>query len=226
MNPYTKDHPLPIAVLISGQGSNLQALIDAIANGLPAKIVVVISNKANAFGLERAKKAHIPSVVLPHQHYKSREEYDDALAQCLQKYQAELIILAGFMRILSDRFVQRFACRILNIHPALLPKYPGLDTHATVLMAQDEEHGCTVHLVTSQLDAGPIIASAKTKVSADDNVESLKQKVHRLEHKLYPHIIQLYAQGRLKITPQAIFFDGKPLPPDGLQFASSSSTWI
>lgn len=179
----------PIAILISGNGSNLQAIIDAIDAGLPAKIVVVVSNKADAYGLERAKNAHIPTEVLSHQEYKTREAYDEALKMLLEKYQPKLIVLAGFMRILTPKFVNHFKNRILNIHPSLLPKYPGLHTHTQVLENGDKTHGITVHIVTTELDAGPILGQAEFEVAPEDTEDTLKQKVQKLEHQLYPEVI-------------------------------------
>src|SRR5262249_13772005 len=162
----------------------------------PAKICVVVSNQPNAYGLERAQRAGIPTVVLPHQQFSSREKYDHALQICLDSYHPDLIILAGFMRILSASFVEHFHNRILNIHPSLLPKYPGLHTHQKVLDAKDQFHGATVHVVTAELDCGQIIAQAKTAVEPQDDVNTLKEKVHILEHQLYPEVIRLYALGR------------------------------
>ncbi|MDF3054867.1 MAG: phosphoribosylglycinamide formyltransferase [Gammaproteobacteria bacterium] len=166
--------PIRIAVLISGNGSNLQAMIDAIDAGtLPAKVVVVISNKADAYGLDRAKKANIPTEVISH------SDYD---------------VLAGFMRILTSTFVEHFKNRILNIHPSLLPKYPGLHTHKQVLAAGDLTHGATVHIVTSELDAGPILGQMQCNVAPNDTAETLKQKVQQLEYQLYPEVIKKWAE--------------------------------
>jgi phosphoribosylglycinamide formyltransferase-1 len=186
--------PLRLAVLISGNGSNLQAIIDAIAAGtLNATIVCVVSNNPDAYGLERAQQANIPTHVLNHRNYKQREDYDAALQSLLEPFQPHLIILAGFMRILSPGFVATYAGRILNIHPSLLPKYPGLNTHEQVLANGDKEHGCTVHLVTADLDQGPIIKQARLTVLTSDTLESLKQRVHSLEHTLYPQAIQQFS---------------------------------
>jgi phosphoribosylglycinamide formyltransferase-1 len=183
-----------IAVLISGNGSNLQAIIDAIQNGLPAEIAVVISNKGDAYGLQRAQKANIPTKVLSHKDYKTREDYDEALKDLLEQYQPKLIVLAGFMRILTAEFVHHFENRILNIHPSLLPKYPGLNTHQQVLENKDKTHGITIHIVTAELDAGPALAQAECEVALDDTEETLKQKIQKLEHKLYPEVIQQWIE--------------------------------
>jgi phosphoribosylglycinamide formyltransferase-1 len=182
--------PAPLAVLISGNGSNLQAIIDAIEGGeLPAKIAVVISNKPNAYGLERARKVGIATEVVAHQENETREAYDTALQQCLEKYAPKVIVLAGFMRILTPAFVAHFQGRILNIHPSLLPKYPGLHTHQRALAAGDRTHGVTVHIVTPELDAGPILGQRECKITPEDTEETLKQKIQKLEHQLYPEVI-------------------------------------
>jgi phosphoribosylglycinamide formyltransferase-1 len=197
---YTKDNPLPIAVLISGQGSNLQAIIDAIDQGLAAEIRIVISNQPQAFGIERARKAGICTAVIPHQAFKhNRDAYDQVLIEYLEAYQPELIVLAGFMRILGPDFVQRFHHRILNIHPSLLPKYPGLDTYAKAIAAREKQHGTTVHLVTNDLDGGPILAQATVDINPDETPDSLKAKVQQLEHQLYPAVIRLFTEGKLEV---------------------------
>lgn len=187
-----------IIVLISGNGSNLQAIIDAIvAKKLSAHISAVISNRADAFGLERAKKANIPTHVLINKDFKNNDEYDRALQQCIDQYQPQLIVLAGFMRILGKDFVKHYYGKIINIHPSLLPKYTGLNTHQRVLDAGEKEHGVTIHFVTEDLDSGPIIAQTKLTVEPTDTAEILKQKVHQLEHALYPKVIQQIVDGHL-----------------------------
>lgn len=190
--------PTTLAVLISGNGSNLQAIIDAIAAGkLLAKIAVVISNKADAYGLERARKAHIPTEVIAHQEGETRAAYDASLRQCLEKYAPQLIVLAGFMRILTPAFVERFKGRILNIHPSLLPKYPGLHTHRQVLAAGDVTHGVTVHIVTAELDAGPTLGQMQCDVTPEDTEETLRQKIQQLEHQLYPEVIRQWIENNV-----------------------------
>jgi len=180
-----------IVVLISGNGSNLQAIIDAINAGkLDAKIEAVISNKALAFGLERAKKAGIPVHVLENRAFPDRKLFETELEKIIRYYQPKLIILAGFMHILGAHFIHSFKEQILNIHPSLLPKYPGLNTHECVLECGDKEHGCSVHIVTEDVDAGPILAQAKLKVKPADTAETLDQRVKSLEHELYPKVIQ------------------------------------
>jgi phosphoribosylglycinamide formyltransferase-1 len=190
---------LPIVVLISGNGSNLQAIIDAIASkSLPIKICAVISDRADAFGLQRAAQANIPTLVLSAKNYASRIDYDAALQAAIDAYQAKLIVLAGFMRILSTNFVQHYHGRLINIHPSLLPKYKGLNTHARVLEAGDQLHGCTVHFVSDELDSGAILGQLECTVEANDSIESLTAKVHQLEHQLYPAVIQAFAEGKIK----------------------------
>ena len=214
----TSDRPFSIVVLISGNGSNLQALIDAIRDdGLPVQIAAVVSNKADAFGLERAQQAGIPIEVIAATAGISRDDYDARLMACIDSYRPDLIVLAGFMRILSDGFVEHYLGRMINIHPSLLPKYKGLDTHRRVLEAGDKEHGATVHYVTPKLDSGPIIAQARIPVSAGETEAELVQRIHRLEHKIYPYAVQLIASGRLRFEQQGITLDGKPLDPGGVE---------
>lgn len=189
--------PLRLVVLISGNGSNLQAIIDDINdNQLPAEIVAVISNKADAYGLERAKKANIPQHVLSHRDYDNRKQYDNALQRLIDRYKPDLVILAGFMRILSDDFVEHYSHKIMNIHPSLLPKYKGLNTHQRVLDAGDKEHGCSVHFVTATLDDGPVILQATVAVNGNDNAETLAAKVHKQEHRIYPQAIRMFAENK------------------------------
>lgn len=193
--------PLTLVVLISGSGSNLQAILDAIAAGrLNARVAAVVSNRADAYGLTRAANAAIPAAVLDHKRFESRDAYDAALAALIDGYEPGLVVLAGFMRILTPQLVQRYLGRMLNIHPSLLPKYPGLHTHRRVLAAGDAEHGVSVHFVTAELDGGPVVAQARCAVAADDTEQSLADKVHALEHRLYPEVIQAFAEGRLTLS--------------------------
>ena len=188
----------PIVVLISGSGSNLQAIIDAIDNKmLPINIKAVLSNKANAYGLERAAAANIPTHIISHTDYPDRESFDAQMIEVIEQYQPKLIVLAGFMRILSAQFVQQYAGKMINIHPSLLPKHKGLHTHQRALDAKDEKHGCTVHFVTEDLDAGGIIAQMECDIDETDTADSLQQKVHQLEHKLLPKIISWIADNRI-----------------------------
>ena len=207
---------LRIAVLISGSGSNLQALLDAVADGeIAGRIVRVISNRAEAGGLERARRAGVETEVLPHGDYPDRETYDAALAARLNTVSPDLVVLAGFMRILSDGFVEAFQGRLVNIHPSLLPAYRGLHTHARALQAGDREHGCSVHYVIPALDAGPVIAQASLPVHETDTPESLETRVRTLEHRLYPLVVRWIADGRVAMRAGRVCLDGEPLsrPP-------------
>jgi phosphoribosylglycinamide formyltransferase-1 len=201
-----------VAVLISGEGSNLQALIDAAgAARLGAEIVAVVSNRGAARGLERARAAGIAALHLPAGRGQERAEYDAALAALLAPHDPELLVLAGFMRILSPQFIDRFAGRMLNIHPSLLPKYPGLDTHRRVLEAQDPWHGATVHFVTAELDSGPVVIQYRLRVRAGDTTESLAQRVHVGEHIILPRAVSWFAAGRLRLAASSVMLDGRAL---------------
>lgn len=190
--------PIRLVVLISGNGSNLQAIIDNITDkGLPAQIVAVISNKADAYGLERAKKAEIEQRVLSHKDFSDRKQYDLALKELIDGYQPDLIILAGFMRILSNEFVEHYLHKMMNIHPSLLPKYKGLNTHQRALDAGDKEHGCSVHFVTPELDDGPVILQATVDIKENDTAESLASRVHEQEHRIYPQAIRMFAEKKI-----------------------------
>ncbi len=212
----TRPDTLPLVVLISGNGSNLQAFIDRIAAGrLQAEIRAVISNRAQAGGLERARRAGIETAVLPHGEYSNRESYDQALMARIDAFRPGLVVLAGFMRILTPAFVQHYRGRLLNIHPSLLPAYRGLDTHRRVLAAGDAEHGASVHFVSEELDGGPVVLQGRVPVSASDDAESLACKVHQVEHRIYPLAVQWFAQGRLCLGERGVELDGMPLqrPP-------------
>ncbi|MCC5808941.1 MAG: phosphoribosylglycinamide formyltransferase [Ectothiorhodospiraceae bacterium] len=198
-----------LVVLISGAGTNLQALMDA--DDLPVNIKAVISNRADAGGLERARRAGIPTRVLPHQDFESREAYDSALAELIDAYRPDLVVLAGFMRILSDRFVEHYTGRMLNIHPSLLPAFRGLHTHRRALEAGCAEHGCSVHFVTPDLDAGPVIVQARVAVSRDDSETTLAARVQQQEHRIYPLAVRWFAEGRLRLCENGILMDGKPM---------------
>lgn len=191
---------LSIVVLISGNGSNLQAIIDAIQHGLAVEIRAVISNQSRAFGLERAKQAHIPTHIIEHNQFPDRAAFETALSAQINVYTPQLIVLAGFMRRLTPEFAQQYAGRMINIHPSLLPKYPGLNTHRRVLKAKDTTHGVTIHYVTADVDAGPIICQSQLTVHPDDTEESLQQRIHALEHQLYPQVLSWFAAGRLQLT--------------------------
>ncbi|WKE66906.1 phosphoribosylglycinamide formyltransferase [Gallaecimonas kandeliae] len=205
-----------IVVLISGSGSNLQAIIDACSAGnLQAQVVGVVSNKGDAYGLERAAKAGIETLVLSHKGFGDRESYDAALVEAVNGFEPDLVVLAGFMRILTPVFVGAFEGRLLNIHPSLLPKYKGLHTHQRALDEGDAEHGVSVHFVTAELDGGPVIAQAKVAIEAGDDADSLAQKVHRQEHILYPLVCGWFVDGRLQMGEGRAWLDGQVLPPCG-----------
>ncbi|MEQ3723398.1 phosphoribosylglycinamide formyltransferase [Alcanivorax sp.] len=209
-----------LAVLISGSGTNLQAIMDAQKAGtLDAEIAVVFSNRASAAGLERAAQAGIPTASLDHRDYPDREQFDQAMIEVLTPYAPDTVVLAGFMRILSAVFVRHYAGRLINIHPSLLPKYRGLNTHARALEACDSEHGCSIHFVTEELDGGPLIAQAPIAVHANDTVDSLSKRVQQREHLLYPQVLQWRAQDRLALTDNGVVLDGKPLPAQGYALA-------
>ncbi len=205
--------PFSIVVLISGNGSNLQAIIDQVqARKLELNIACVISNKTNAFGLVRAQNAGIKTINIKHQDFASREAYDHALAKAINIHAPELIVLAGFMRILSAHFVNAYLGKLINIHPSLLPKYQGLNTHQRVLDAGDQAHGASVHFVTPELDAGPVILQGITDVRPDDTAEDLAQRVHTIEHNIYPIAIDWIMRQRLRMNDSyQLFLDNIPL---------------
>lgn len=185
-----------LCVLISGSGSNLQAILDACqAGALPATVVRVISNRADAYGLERARAAGIPTEVLNHRDYPDRASFDAALAARIAAAEPDWIVLAGFMRILTEAFVMQFLGRLVNIHPSLLPKFPGLDTHARALAAHETEHGATVHFVTPTVDAGPPIIQGVLRLHPTDDLDAIKARVHALEHRIYPEALRLLVTG-------------------------------
>jgi phosphoribosylglycinamide formyltransferase-1 len=192
-----------IVALISGRGSNLQALLDA---GLP--VSAVIANRADAKGLELAAARGVPARVVEHRAFASREAFDAALADEMQRFAPRLVVLAGFMRVLTPGFVERYASRMLNIHPSLLPAFPGLDTHARALAAGVKIHGCTVHFVTAELDHGPIVAQAAVRVRADDTAASLAARVLRQEHVVYPRAVRWFIEGRLVIESGVVRVEG------------------
>jgi phosphoribosylglycinamide formyltransferase 1 len=213
--------PIKLVVLISGGGTNLQALIDGQQRAeLPIAIVGVISNRPDVKGLTRAAAANIPTQVVDHQHFTNREEFEQALVAAIDFYQPDLIVLAGFMRILSPTFTQRYLGRMFNIHPSLLPKYPGLHTHERALAAGDTEHGATVHFVTAELDGGPIIIQTKVPVLSTDTPASLAARVLEQEHRIYPQAIRWFAEGRLRLVGSDCTLDGKLLPSHDNPIAS------
>ncbi|MGL1957441.1 MAG: phosphoribosylglycinamide formyltransferase [Colwellia sp.] len=187
-----------IVVLISGNGTNLQAIIDACKLvDYPGSVVGVVANKADAYGLTRAKNADITTVTLSHQDFSSRDDYDQALMIEIDKLKPDAIVLAGFMRILTANFVQHFQGKLLNIHPSLLPKYQGLNTHQRAIDAGDKVHGVSVHFVTEELDGGPVILQAKVPVFAEDSSDDLAARVHEQEYRIYPLVVKWLCQKRL-----------------------------
>lgn len=208
------------AVLISGSGTNLQAIIDEVASGqLDLDLSVVLSNRPDAAGLERAKKAGIVTECIRHQDYPQREKFDAALVETLDRYLPDLVILAGFMRILTGTFVNHFSGRVLNIHPSLLPKFPGLDTHQRAIDAGEEWHGSTVHFVTEDLDGGPPIIQGRVPVMPDDSAEELAARVLAVEHRIYPEAARLFAAGRIEYRDGSAWLDGERLA-EPLQYRS------
>lgn len=205
-----------LVVLISGSGSNLQALIDACSSQtLNAEIVAVFSNKADAYGLLRAQQAGIPALALSPAEFSSRDAFDAALQVQIDEYQPDLIILAGYMRILTPAFVRHYHGKMLNIHPSLLPKYPGLHTHRKALENGDAEHGTSVHFVTEELDGGPVILQARIAVLPDDTEDTLTARIQQEEHRIYPLVVNWFVQGRLVLQNGQAYLDNQLLPPDG-----------
>ncbi len=187
-----------LAVLASGNGSNFQAIIDACESGqLDAEVVLLVVNRPGAHALERAQKHGIPSRLIDHTAFPDRESFDAAMAETIDEADPDWIIMAGFMRILTDDFVERFRGRLINIHPSLLPKYPGMNTHARALDNRDTVHGATVHFVTPTVDAGPPIIQGQIEIGADDTPERLKERIHRIEHRIYPLAIEWLIEGRV-----------------------------
>ncbi|MGY2236986.1 phosphoribosylglycinamide formyltransferase [Pseudomonas gingeri] len=205
-----------VVVLLSGTGSNLQALIDDVrTGGNPARIAAVISNRADAYGLQRARDAGIDTRSLDHKAFEGREAFDAALIELIDAFNPQLVVLAGFMRILSGDFVRHYQGRLLNIHPSLLPKYKGLHTHQRALDAGDAEHGCSVHFVTEELDGGPLVVQAVVTVESDDSAQSLAQRVHTQEHRIYPLAVRWFAEGRLSLGDRGALLDGQLLAASG-----------
>lgn len=201
-----------ILVLASGSGTNLQALIDASRErDFPGQIVAVGCNRPKAFALERAAQANIDTFTVDHTRYGSREEFDGALMAEIRRHNPDLIVLAGFMRILTTDFVRALRGTMLNVHPSLLPKYTGLSTHQRALEAGEKVHGVSIHFVTEELDGGPVIAQAEVNVSPDDTPESLAEKVQRKEHVLYPIVVRWFCEGRIQLGSDYVVFDGQPL---------------
>jgi len=205
-----------IVVLISGGGTNLQAIIDACkALDYPGEVVGVISNVADAYGLTRAKNSAIPAITLSHKEYDSRENYDIALIKEIDQLSPDIIVLAGFMRILTPNFVQHYCGKLLNIHPSLLPKYQGLNTHQRAIDAGDKEHGVSVHFVTEELDGGPVILQAKVPIFAGDLASDLADRVHEQEHRIYPLVVKWCCLKRVVMNNDHVLFDNMTIPASG-----------
>ncbi|OLY75411.1 phosphoribosylglycinamide formyltransferase [Pseudomonas sp. ATCC PTA-122608] len=205
-----------VVVLLSGTGSNLQALIDSTRTGdSPVRIAAVISNRSDAYGLQRARDAGIDTRSLDHKTFEGREAFDSALIELIDAFNPKLVVLAGFMRILSADFVRHYNGRLLNIHPSLLPKYKGLHTHQRALEAGDTEHGCSVHFVTEELDGGPLVVQAVVPVESADSAQTLAQRVHTQEHRIYPLAVRWFAEGRLILGDHGALLDGQLLAASG-----------
>jgi phosphoribosylglycinamide formyltransferase-1 len=203
---------LSIIVLISGNGSNLQSIIDSVEAGqINGHITAVISNKADAYGLVRAKKHNIDQQVISHKDFNSRENFDLALSETLTLLNPDIIVLAGFMRVLGSALIQAFDRKILNIHPSLLPSYKGLNTFQRAIDNQEIEHGVSIHIVTPELDNGPVIVRGRYPILTDDTVSDLQGKGHRLEHRMYPQVLRWLGQGDLQINSDTILFKGELL---------------
>jgi phosphoribosylglycinamide formyltransferase-1 len=210
---------MKLAILVSGGGSNLQAFIESCASGeLDANIAVVLSNKADAYGLERAAEAGISTAFIDHRDYAQREDFDRALVAALAGYEIDLVILAGFMRILTPVFINAYNGRLMNIHPSLLPQYPGLNTHQRAIDAGDTHAGTTVHFVTEELDGGPPVLQARVDIKPEDDAASLAAKVLVQEHRIYPLAAQWFAEGRLALDATGARLDGQRIPITGVAF--------
>lgn len=217
MNPE-KPEPSRIVILISGSGSNMQAIAEACTKReIDGEIVAVISNRPGVMGLDRATSFGVPTQVVDHTEYSSREEFDVHLMRAIDEYTPDLVVLAGFMRILTPDFVRRYKGRMLNIHPSLLPKYKGLDTHKRALEAGDKEHGVTVHFVSEDLDGGPNVIQAVVPVLDDDNIDTLRTRVQVQEHVIYPIAVKWFVEGRLTMEKGDAYFDNEMLPDSGVQ---------
>lgn len=204
--------PLSLVILISGSGSNLQAIIDRIEQGLlNARIKAVISNRPDAFGLKRAMSHGIPTLSLDHKNYQDRASFDEVLRNHIDELNPDLIVLAGYMRILSKQFIKHFHPYIINIHPSLLPLYQGLNTHQRALDNGDREHGVSIHVVTPELDAGPVVLQGRFAIRESDDRQSLQHKAHRIEHRMYPKVLEWIAEGKLVLKQETVEFDGHQL---------------
>lgn len=213
--------PCRIVVLISGSGSNLQAIIDSVKEQQDVNVVAVISNKADAYGLVRAKQAGIATHYIDHRQYENRQLFDQALMALIDQYQPDLLVLAGFMRILTEAFVNHYLGRLINIHPSLLPKYPGLNTHQRALDANEREHGCSVHFVTPVLDGGPVIIQGVMAIESRMDKQQLEERVHCIEHKVYPIAIKWFAEQQLALVNNSVILNGQILSETGYRYESN-----
>lgn len=204
--------PLPVVILISGRGSNLKAIIEQTRSAeLPIRICCVISNRPDAQGLELAAQSGIQTSVIDHTNYTDRDAFETELRRQIDHLKPGLVVLAGFMRVLSTGFVQHYEGKMINIHPSLLPAYPGLHTHQRAIDAGDQQHGATVHFVTPDVDAGPIIVQAQVPVLPDDTADSLAQRVLEQEHRIFPLAIKWFAENRLSLENGQVRLDGHPV---------------
>lgn len=203
------DEPCRLVILISGRGSNMQSIVDACRNeNWPARVVAVIANKPDAPGLAWAAEQGIATAAVPHRDYPSREAFDAALAREIDRHDPHYVLLAGFMRVLTTGFVAGYAGRLVNIHPSLLPAFPGLHTHAQALAVGVQAHGCTVHFVTPVLDHGPILAQGVVPVQADDTPEDLANRVLQIEHRVYPAAVRWLVEGRARLVDNLVRVEG------------------
>ena len=208
-----------LAILASGDGSNMQAIANACeTGGIPGRIAVVVSNQPGAGVIDRAARSAIPTSIVNHRDYATRGDFDAALRAALQPHAPDLVILAGFMRILTSTFIEAFRGRLLNIHPSLLPKYPGLHTHARAIAAGDREHGATVHFVTEDLDGGPAVLQAAVPVTSGDSAETLAARVLHVEHRIYPLAVAWWVSGRLRLIGTEVRLDGRCVPAKGIRY--------
>ena len=201
-----------LVVLISGRGSNLQAILDQAASGeLPVEVAAVVSNRPGVHGLERARQAGVPALELDHKNFADRPEFEAALIETIDRRQPDLVVLAGFMRVLTAGFTEHYRGRLLNIHPSLLPKFRGLHTHERAIAAGETEHGASIHFVTAELDGGPVIVQARVPVLSGDDPDVLAARVLEQEHRLYPLAIRWFAEQRLRLKGEQVWFDGQSL---------------
>lgn len=215
-----------LVVLISGRGSNLQVILDqAVSGELPVEVAAVVSNRPSVHGLERARQAGVPALELDHKNFADRPEFEAALIETIDRRQPDLVVLAGFMRVLTAGFTEHYRGRLLNIHPSLLPKFRGLHTHERAIAAGETEHGASIHFVTAELDGGPVIVQARVPVLPGDDSDALAARVLEQEHRLYPLAIRWFAEQRLRLEGEQVWFDGQPLvePLRLEQFAAGQS---